>query len=453
MFAEMMRLFEEGICRPLPLIQFTFAEIRDSFRFMAQRKNVGKVVVSVSDRPVQSAKVEPQRAKIGDHGTYLITGGLGALGLRLADWLGTRGAKYVALMSRRAPDVQTASTIAALEQKGLSVAVVQGDVADAASLRGALKQVPQNYPPLRGIVHAAGVLDDGILFDMDLAKLDKAMQPKVRGAWNLHAATQDSPLDFFVLFSSIAAVFGSPGQANYAAGNAFLDGLAAYRRGQGLPALAIAWGPWADAGMAAMAGRDEGLASRGMELLPAQQALDLFGDLLKADNRSHVAVFSAHWHDLLAQYRHGVPPLLSQLAAEAETEGGAKADETDHALRAQLVAAELAERTKLLVDYFAQQLAKIMGLKASDLQLDQPLNTMGLDSLMAIELKNTVETKLAVSIPMATFMEGPSVTTLATAVAKLLDDGDAASDDAPATTLVEKASESPVEEESPLQTV
>ena len=187
MFAEMMQLFEDGICRPLPLIQFTFAEIRDSFRFMAQRKNVGKVVVSVSDRPEQSAKAETKRAKIGDDGTYLITGGLGALGLRLADWLGTRGAKYVALMSRRGPDVATASTIAALEQKGLSVAVVQGDVADAVSLRGALKQIPKNYPPLRGIVHAAGVLDDGILFDMDLTKLDNAMQPKVRGAWNLHA--------------------------------------------------------------------------------------------------------------------------------------------------------------------------------------------------------------------------------------------------------------------------
>jgi NADPH:quinone reductase-like Zn-dependent oxidoreductase/short-subunit dehydrogenase/acyl carrier protein len=454
MFAEMMQLFEDGICRPLPLIQFTFAEIRDSFRFMAQRKNVGKVVVSVSDRPVQTAKVETKRAKIGDDGTYLITGGLGALGLRLADWLGTRGGKYVALMSRRGPDVATASTIAALEQKGLSVAVVQGDVANAASLRGALKQIPKYYPPLRGVVHAAGVLDDGILFDMDLTKLDKAMQPKVRGAWNLHTETLDSPLDFFVLFSSIAAVFGSPGQANYAAGNAFLDGLAAYRRGQGLPALAIAWGPWADAGMAATAGRDEGLASRGMELLPAQQALDLFGDLLKADNRSHVAVLSAHWHDLLAQYRLGVPPLLTQLAAEAETEGDAKVDEVDHALRAQLVAAELGERTKLLVDYFAQQLAKIMGLPASDLQLEQPLNTMGLDSLMAIELKNTVETKLAVSIPMATFMEGPSVTTLAGDVAELLVEGDEASSEADEVRISPNAgSATPIVDEQSLQTV
>ena len=187
-----------------------------------------------------------------------------------------------------------------------------------------------------------------------------------------------------------------------------------------------------------------------MELLPAQQALDLFGDLLKADDRSHVAVLSAHWNELLAQYRHGVPPLLSQLAAEAETEGTAKKDETDHALRSQLVAAEIAERTKLLVDYFAQQLAKIMGLNASDLQVDQPLNTMGLDSLMAIELKNTVETKLAVSIPMATFMEGPSVTTLAAAVAKLLDEGEAAEPVAIAPAVTDESS-SPAEVESTLQ--
>ena len=152
------------------------------------------------------------------------------------------------------------------------VVVLRGDVADADSLAGALAQLPADAPPLRGVVHAAGVLADGILTEMTLEQLDRAMAPKVRGAWNLHVATREQPLDFFVLFSSVASVLGSPGQANYAAGNAYLDALAHARRAQGLPATAINWGPWAGSGMAAEAGRDESVKSRGMALIEPELA-------------------------------------------------------------------------------------------------------------------------------------------------------------------------------------
>ena len=200
-------------------------------------------------------------------GTYLITGGLGALGLRVAEWLAEQGAGTIALLSRRQPSAEVESQLAAIRDRGAQVITLQGDVADGDSLAAALKQLPTDAPPLAGVVHAAGVLADGILTEMSLDQLDRAMQPKVPGAWNLHAATLDSPLDFFVLFSSVASVLGSPGQANYAAGNAMLDALAHARRAAGLPATAINWGPWSGTGMAAEQGRGEAVKSRGMNLI------------------------------------------------------------------------------------------------------------------------------------------------------------------------------------------
>jgi acyl carrier protein len=308
-----------------------------------------------------------------------------------------------------------------LEAEGARVAVVRGDVADAASLKSALQQIPADFPPLRGVMHAAGVLDDGVLFDMDLERLDRAMAPKVQGAWNLHTATLDAPLDFFVLFSSIAGLLGSPGQGNYAAGNAALDGLAHYRRQQGLPALLINWGPWADSGMAAEAGRDSQLADRGMELIPVAAGLSLLGRLMKADPRQ-AAVMSVRWRDLLGKSKGEVPPLLRDVAPAADTSEESKPADVgvDRELRGRLLAASLEVRKAMLRDYFTGELAKIMGLAPESLNVEQPLNTLGLDSLMAIELKNNIETRLKVVLPMARFMEGPSVTKLAAAVAETI---------------------------------
>ena len=412
MFAEVMEHFDSGAYRPLAMTRFPIEDVVGAFRYMAQRKNIGKVVVSL-DRPADAVDAQPSDALIRADGTYLVTGGLGALGLRVAEWLVAEGATHLVLMSRRAPSDEAAAAIDALGRAGARVAVQKGDVTDRESLVAALAQIPDAFPPLRGAVHAAGVLDDGIMFDMDLARLDKAMAPKVQGAWNLHAATLDAPLDFFILFSSVAAVLGSPGQANYAAGNAFLDGLAHYRRASGLPAVSVQWGPWANSGMAAQGGRSEQIASRGLHMIAPEKGLEVLAGLLHSAP-ANVAVMDARWQDMLHAMRGRKPPLLEDVVGEEEdpsTRPGAS--QVDHAFRRQLLSTDLDTRKSMLCDYFTDELARIVGLEPSELDAQQPLNTLGIDSLMAVELKTNLETRLAIDLPMAQFLEGPSVTSLA----------------------------------------
>ena len=224
-----------------------------------------------------------------------------------------------------------------------------------------------NAPPLRGVIHAAGVLADGILTEMTLEQLDRAMAPKVQGAWNLHVATRDAPLDFFVLFSSVASVLGSPGQANYAAGNAYLDALAHARRAQGLPATAINWGPWAGSGMAAEGGRDASVKSRGMGLIEPELGLELLGRLMKSD-AAQVAVMDARWGDMLRLLGSRRPALLTDIAEEVKESGGeASSRRVDHAFRQQLLDADEATRTSLVQEYIRQELARIIGVDPSEL--------------------------------------------------------------------------------------
>jgi acyl transferase domain-containing protein/thioesterase domain-containing protein/acyl carrier protein len=431
LFAEVMQLVERGVYRPLPLTEFAAEQTAEAFRYMAQRKNIGKVVVRIGDaaagaKPEKAESETPAAAAdsgaalVRADGTYLITGGLGALGQQLTAWLAAQGARHLALLSRRDPPPPVAARLDQLRAQGIAVAVLRGDAADRRSLAEALAQLPQDFPPLRGVIHAAGVLEDGLLFDMSLEQLERPMAPKVQGAWNLHAATRDAPLDFFVLFSSVASVLGSPGQANYAAGNAFLDALAAWRRSQGLPALSVNWGPWAESGMAAEAGRAEQLQSRGMDLLPPPRALELLGTLLR-HAPGNVTVMDAQWSAMLRRMGGRVPPLFGEIAAQ-ESEGEPKpaADAVDQAFRHELLAVDADRRTAMLREYFADELCRIMGIERPQLDLEQPLNEIGMDSLLAMELKTNLELRLAFTLPMAAFLERPSVTTLAGHAAKAL---------------------------------
>ena len=424
LFREVIEHFQSGVYRPLPLTEFPAEDVTGAFRYMAQRKNIGKVVVSLEREPA-AANAGSSDQLIRADGTYLITGGLGALGLLVADWLASRGAKHVALMARRAPGDESAAAVEALRGRGVCVATVQGDVGDRESLANAMRQIPADYPPLRGVFHSAGVLADGTLFDMDLEQLDKPMAPKVQGAWNLHQATLDAPLEMFVLFSSIACVFGSPGQGNYAAGNAFLDGLAHWRRSQGLPATSINWGPWDEVGMAATAGHRELLLSRGFHLLEPAKCLHVLEAALRGKT-TQVSVIQADWPNLLKPFGGKYPPVLREIVTTVEATGKpADADRAeDVAFRAELMAAATPEREALLRKFFADQLGRIMGMDPASLDAAQPLNTLGLDSLMAIELRNSMETRLKVRLPMARFMEGPSIATLSKHVGEAMGQGE-----------------------------
>jgi myxalamid-type polyketide synthase MxaB len=416
MFGEILRFFNRDAYQPLPFTKFDATETRDAFRYMAQRKNIGKVVIQFD----REARVAGDGAAVGatqirPDGTYLITGGLGALGTQVAQWLVRSGARYVALMSRRKSTGED-GPVATLRAAGAEVATVQGDVADQASLERAIGQIPHHFPPLRGVIHAAGLLADGLIYDMDLEQLEIPLRPKIDGTWNLHLATLDQPIDLFVMFSSVAALLGSPGQCNYAAGNAFLDAMAAYRRSLGLSAISINWGPWADAGMAASGGRDQQLAGRGMALLPPASALHVLEKLLLSP-ASQTAVMSVSWPDVLSATDGRIPPLLRQLVTASQLVSGEDRAE-DRAFRQSLLALETEERNEKLIEFFTSELARIMGMEQSDIDVVQPLNTMGLDSLMAIELKNKIERRLQTTLPMSVFLHEPSVSSLASYLAR-----------------------------------
>ena len=179
-------------------------------------------------------------------GTYLITGGLRGLGLMTAQWLVERGARHLVLTGRRTPDSEAGETLRALEARGIQVRVAQADASDAGAMKRLLEDMRNTMPPLRGVIHSAGVLDDGVLLQQSWNRFATVFAPKVIGSLLLHRLTESDALDFFVLFSSVAAVFGSAGQGNHVAANAFMDTLAAARAAQGLPGLSVNWGAWDD---------------------------------------------------------------------------------------------------------------------------------------------------------------------------------------------------------------
>jgi thioesterase domain-containing protein/acyl carrier protein/NAD(P)-dependent dehydrogenase (short-subunit alcohol dehydrogenase family) len=274
--------------------------------------------------------------------------------------------------------------------------------------------LPADWPAIAGVIHAAGSLADGLLYDMDADRFAKPLAAKVDGGWNLHQASLDWPLDFFVLFSSVASVLGSPGQANYSAANAFLDALAAHRRAGGLPATAILWGPWADGGMATDANRDGQIGDRGLRLQSPEGCLNALRRILETDPAHDYVVMDVNWPALAAQFDRGRPRLFDAFADQWQSQHTAKKSSVDHAFIAQIKAAGGDnDRANLLKNYLAGELGRILGIDPTELQPTQPLSVVGVDSLMAMELKSNLESKLQIEVPMSSLMDGPSIDSLA----------------------------------------
>ncbi|WP_394834886.1 type I polyketide synthase [Pendulispora rubella] len=324
--------------------------------------------------------------------TYLVTGGLGALGLVVADWLVGQGARHLALLARRPPTVAAhCEALARLRERGVVVHVAPCDVADGEALAGALDDIERRLPPLRGVVHAAGVLDEGMLAHLTPERLRAAMAPKIDGAWNLHELTRGRELDLFVLFSSVGAILGAPGQANYAAGNAFLGALAHHRRQLGLEATAVDFGPWAGAGQAATVQQARWDAHR-LRPMSADDALRALGQVLGA-SVTQVAVASIDWEGLLADFRT-LPPFFSEVASGAPPKSGPR-------LIDRLRAVSLHEADDLLVEHLRGQLGELLGHPPS--RPPEPWRgffELGMDSLSALQFKR--RTEAALDLPLAT---------------------------------------------------
>lgn len=345
--------------------------------------------------------------------SYLITGGTGGLGLEVAQWLVAQGAEHLTLLARRVPSPAVQQQIATLQQAGATINVVQADIADFAQIAEIIATL-NAQAPLKGIIHAAGVLDDGILQRQSLERFAKVMLPKVEGAWHLHQLTQDLPLDFFVLFSSVSATLGGMGQANYAAANACLDGLAHYRQHRGLPALSINWGGWSAVGMAANMDKTEQqrLVARGETLTAPAQGLEILAALL-TQNHPQIAVLPVQWGTYLAATGSHSNAFFQRVATAAASSLMPQ-EKPQVGWRQTLEHTPPNQQYPLLVERLRLILASALGLPSPErIELRQGLRDLGLDSILSIEVRGRLEVELDCSLPATLLFDYPTVETLA----------------------------------------
>ena len=406
---DTLDLFEAKQLAPLPKRVFGVGEVSEAFHHLARGRHIGKVVVRMDPGPVAVWPSTDPATCVRDDGTYVLTGGLGGLALAVARWLVGLGAKDLVLIGRSAPSDAARQAIEQMERGGARIRVDRFDVADAAAVDAAFARWADELPPVRGIVHAAGVLDDAILVKQSPARFRRVMAPKGEGAWNLHQASRDLDLDFFVLFSSAASMLGSAGQANYAAANQFLDSLAQYRRARNLPAVSINWGPWSDVGLAARPDRGGRLEVDGISSLTPALGVEALGRVLLA-NQTQVAVVNIDWN----RWREA-HPIVAQ-STFFSNQGDATARPVDKDTMRSLLAAAPGEQLELVVNRLREHLAGVVRLPPSKIDSDQPLVTMGIDSLMAVELKNRVERDMGIALPLLQLVKGPSLSELAQSI-------------------------------------
>ena len=397
----------DGTLRPLPATVYPLSQTIEAFRHMAQARHIGKIVVT-QESPSQQAS-----GRAFEGGVYVVTGGFGALGLHVAGALVDGGASHLVLVGRRAPSPEASAALLALEARGAVVRQVMADVAREASIE-AVRAALRGLPPLRGVVHAAGTLRDGVWRQQTAANLDDVLSPKVAGAWNLMSLAEDAaPLDFFVMFSGAASMLGSPGQANYAAANAFLDACAWYRLRHAKPGLAINWSAWGESGMAASLGeRDRRrLAERGMAVIPPARGAAVFAHLAMRPPAPQVGVLPIDW----PRYAEAVPSSRPFVSALIEPGAGA-IDETapaDVSFEDRLRSAPAGARMGLMMAFLREHALKVLGLPPSFLlDAHAGLRDVGLDSLMAVELRNVLQAVVGQPLPATLAFDHPTVAAL-----------------------------------------
>jgi len=406
LLAELKQQFVARTLQPLPHKVFPIQSADQAFRYMAQAKHIGKVVISM---PIGNPIVKSD-------GSYLITGGLGALGLQVANWLAAEGAKSLILIGRSKPTKEASQAIEKLEKQGVTVTTIQADITNFDAVTNIFSK---NQLDIKGIIHAAGILDDGLLNTLTWSSFQKVLQPKVQGAWNLHLATKELPIDWYVCFSSVTSVFGSVGQSNYAAANAFLDNLMSYRRQLGLPGLSINWSIWSEVGMATRlsAQQQDRLNQQGIEAIAPQAGIKILKRLLQQQAEQGI-VFPVDWSKFLAQASSN--PFFEQLKSQILSKTTVVSSFVQ-----KLATITPENQTKVLQEHIQLQIAKVLGYSdPEDIDTQEKFADLGMDSLMAVEFKNSLQASLGDAISLTAAFDYPTVELLAAYITQELSERD-----------------------------
>ncbi|MFZ5526628.1 MAG: SDR family oxidoreductase [Pseudomonadota bacterium] len=434
LFDALLPRWADGSLPPLPRRVLPVSRTVDAVRLMQRAAHVGKVVLELQ-APAWRVRAEAR---------YLVTGGLGGLGQCTARWLLEQGARHLVLVGRHAHTDALSPELADLAARlGADVQCKAVDVADATQVQSLIAQLGEAGPPLRGVFHAAGVLEDSRLDALSAERLDTALAPKVRAAWHLHEATRHLPLEAFVLYSSASALLGSPGQGAHVAANAGMDALAQHRRALGLPGLSIQWGPWTDVGAASDAQTLSDLRARGVDGLSPATGIALLSALLDAGASPEVpacvGALSVRWSALgrtplaadpmLARLKGRMAessspqearrPQTSDLAVPAssvagDVGAGASTDQARASAQQALMALPDARRRPWLVRALQDEVAVVLG-QGGTARPDAHLGffEMGMDSLMAVELRTRVARRLGITLPTSGVFEFPTIDALA----------------------------------------
>ncbi|MEU5699188.1 SDR family NAD(P)-dependent oxidoreductase [Streptomyces aurantiacus] len=405
-YRELAGLLADGTLPPLPVTAHPVAEASSAFHTMASARHTGKLVLTWPATGTDTLPVRPEDVPVvRPDGSYLVTGGLGGLGLLVARRLAERGAAAVLLTSRGAPTAATRTALDAVtEEFGTRVEVVCGDLAEPGVANTLVRAAVDTGHPLRGVVHAAAVVEDATVANLSTALLEKVWRPKATGAWLLHHAVAGQDLDWWVTFSSAASLLGNPGQGAYAAANAWLDEFTSWRRAQGLPATCVNWGPWAEVG------RGTGMRERGYAMIAPAEGIAALERLLAHDRgrTAYTPVDLARWLESYPATGHtAFFAELAAPAAGADSAGGRSAlldslRETD----------DPQQRRQILQPRVVDHIAAVLRLGTDRFDANTSLVTLGLDSLMAIALRNRLQRELALEIPTTVMWTHPTASAL-----------------------------------------
>ncbi len=410
-FSELIKLFERRILTPLPFSTFKGEDIAEAFQLMQQSHHVGKIVVQPPDS--RGVAAGAQARSLRTSGTHVITGAFGGFGMEVAKWLVDQGVRSLALFGRSGASTPAASKmLEEFKERGVEVMADPLDVSDKSAVEAAFARIAETMQPIAGIMHAAMVLDDAIVANLDDDRFLRVLAPKVQGAENLDAVTRGLDLDYFVFFSSITTIAGHHGQGNYVAANAYMEGLARNRRLRGLPALAIAWGIISDVGAAAVSEKARKqviklTAKKGMTEsdamalvgMPARDALDLLGHALAESSGAAdpaVLIISSAGGRLRKEFAAVLrSPTYKEFVSQAEGDEGSAID-----LRALLSSEDIDSVRRKVTKIVVEHLGRVLHARPEDISRVRPMAELGLDSLMTLELAMDLEGAIGINFSM-----------------------------------------------------